>query len=82
MSFSYDFKSADDTVYFAYCFPYTLTKLQNFLKGLQSDFLRVETFFHSLTGISVPLLTITDNVANCPKEAGAPLLITDSELDD
>ena len=30
----------------------------------------------------MPLLTITDNVAKCPKEAGAPVLIADSEVDE
>ena len=32
MNFTYDFKTKDDIVYFAYCLPYTYSKLQSHLK--------------------------------------------------
>ena len=64
LSFTYDFRNKNDTVYFAYCVPYTFSKLQNHLKALsklpESDkFLKEEHFCYSLSGISIPILTIT-----------------------
>lgn len=36
MSFTYDFENnEDDETYFAYCFPYSFTKLSNFLKNIK-----------------------------------------------
>ena len=55
---------ANDTVYFAHCYPYTYTRLNGFLKELQSDPLRSKTFrrrtlCHSLAGNPCDLLTVT-----------------------
>ncbi|ESO12131.1 hypothetical protein HELRODRAFT_63123, partial [Helobdella robusta] len=35
MSFAFCFDSEDDTYQFAYCFPYSYTKLQNYLDGIE-----------------------------------------------
>jgi hypothetical protein len=64
LAFTYDFKTKNDTVYFAYCVPYTFSKLQAHLKALSkvpesSKFLREEHFCYSLSGVSIPILTIT-----------------------
>jgi len=37
LSFTYDFKYAGDTVYFAYCYPYTYSDLTRELQELQRD---------------------------------------------
>lgn len=34
LSFSYEFAAGENEVYFAYCFPYTYTRLQGFLNTL------------------------------------------------
>jgi len=82
MSFTYDFKRPNDTVYFAYCLPYTYSKMQNHLKSLQrpetSSYLREEHLCYSLSGVSVPILTVTTHVDRCRQSA--PLEIDRSDF--
>ncbi|CAG9328181.1 unnamed protein product [Blepharisma stoltei] len=63
LSFSYEFLYEDDTVFFAHCFPYTYTDLQNFLTKSQenSDILRVDTLCQTLAGNNCYILTITSS---------------------
>ena len=84
MQFTYNFTEKDDTVYFAYCFPYTLSRLHNVIKCLHrkpkaSSYLKEENLCYSLSGVGLPLLTITSNVSQC-KEKGAPVEIDSSEF--
>lgn len=84
MNFTYDFKIKEDIVYFAYCLPYTYSKLQSHLKQLHclanaNQFLKEENFCYSLTGVSVPILTVTSHVVRC-KELGAPVEIEKSDF--
>jgi hypothetical protein len=65
MSFTFDFsEESGDNIYFAYSFPYTLSRLFKLLKHLKAD-TNISTFYKesilcsSLSGIDVPLLTIT-----------------------
>ena len=86
LSFSYDFKHKDDKVYFAYCFPYTFSKLSQHLRLLVTDeknksFLREEHFCYSLSGVSVPILTITSNIDKV-KEQGSPVAIQPEDFKD
>ncbi|EAR84877.2 zinc carboxypeptidase family protein (macronuclear) [Tetrahymena thermophila SB210] len=37
LQFSYKFENSNDTVYFAHCYPYTYTDLNNYLSGLLSS---------------------------------------------
>lgn len=37
LTFTYEFGYDDDTVYFAYCYPYTFTDLQDDLNRISSD---------------------------------------------
>ena len=63
LSFSYTFQGPD-TVYFAHCFPYTYTRLQNYLLALERD-TRIATFIRrkmlccTLANNRCDLLTIT-----------------------
>lgn len=69
LSFTYDFNlMVQDDTYFAYSFPYTFTRLSNFLKELKSD---PQVMKHtkdctplcsSLSGIDVPYLMVTSRV--------------------
>jgi hypothetical protein len=64
LSFSHTFAHEEDTVYFAYSVPYTLTDLRNDIVRLDSDPERRSNFTtsalcKSLAGVDVPLITIT-----------------------
>lgn len=67
LSFQYTFKYDNDDVQIAYCVPYTYTDLLDFLKEQSSleyvkasNILREEKLCSSLSGVEVPMLTITD----------------------
>ncbi len=56
-----------DKIYFAYCYPYTVSKLTNFLKGLHVDCkergcLKQSALCKDLSGFEVPLLTVTSRL--------------------
>ena len=56
-----------DQVYFAYSFPYTFTKLIKFLNEIKYDpknkpHLKDSFLCHTLSGVDVPLLTVTSGV--------------------
>ncbi|CAG9328864.1 unnamed protein product [Blepharisma stoltei] len=68
LSFSYQFKE-NDAFYFAYSVPYRYSKLCNFVKELEkSNFVKNEVLCKSLSGVDVPILTITDFMAANQKE--------------
>ena len=58
MSFSYDFSAPNDTVYFAYCIPYTYSRLLRFLGKLGNS--KKMPAMKSLSGLGIPVLQITD----------------------
>ena len=70
VSFEYYFDYENDTVSFAYCFPYTFSKLTTFLKKIttgqkelgENRFVKEGSICKSLSGIDVPMLTITNRV--------------------
>ena len=67
LSFEYKFEYLEDEVWFAHAVPYTYTDMQNQVNSLFQDphnnsILRKEILANTLSGIAVPLLTITENV--------------------
>ena len=54
MSFSYDFAVPEDTVYFAYCVPYTYTRLLRFLSKLENT--KKMPAMKTLSGLTIPIL--------------------------
>lgn len=64
MTFDYDFELAGDKVYFAYSLPYTYSKLLKFLNEITKIYegktLLRETLCKTLSGVDVPILTISD----------------------
>jgi cytosolic carboxypeptidase protein 2/3 len=58
MSFSFDFTVPQDTLYFAYCVPYTYTRLLRFLGKLGHH--KKLSSMKSLSGLSIPVLEVTD----------------------
>jgi hypothetical protein len=61
LSFNLTFKTANDTCFIAYHYPYTFSKLLKFIHGIQpSIHVHATSLCNSLGGNSVPLITITD----------------------
>lgn len=61
MTFTYDFEEPNDRVQFAYCIPYTYTKMLEMIKEVNGyESLKCETIWRTLSGLPVPLLQITD----------------------
>eukprot|EP01022_Parablepharisma_sp_SALTPOND_P012542 TRINITY_DN1617_c0_g1_i1.p1 TRINITY_DN1617_c0_g1~~TRINITY_DN1617_c0_g1_i1.p1 ORF type:complete len:972 (+),score=111.72 TRINITY_DN1617_c0_g1_i1:10640-13555(+) len=67
LSFEYTFEYPDDFVYFAYSIPYTFTELVSLLSKLKEEQSALKSNIHykeeilckSLSGLDIPLLTIT-----------------------
>lgn len=68
LSFTLNFP-AGETLQFAYSIPYTYSDLLKYLEGLkESKYLKREVLCKSLSGIDVPLLTVTDHGSRDKKE--------------
>ncbi|CAD8097392.1 unnamed protein product [Paramecium primaurelia] len=52
-------KKKDDKIRIAYCIPYTFSKLNNFLKSLNSQYMEQSFFCYSLSGVQIPKLTFS-----------------------
>lgn len=78
MSFTYEFKYEDDKVYFAYSLPYTFSMLSSFISEIEkvqnldennsSPIVKIESAGCSLSGVSIPMITITDFACKSPKK--------------
>nr|XP_014341129.1 PREDICTED: cytosolic carboxypeptidase 6 [Latimeria chalumnae] len=65
MSFAFCFDREDDVYQFAYCYPYTYTRLQHYLDSLERrkmEYFRRELLGHSVQQRRLDLLTITNPV--------------------
>ena len=65
LTFTYEFEYSNDTVFFAYCFPYTYSDLSSDIISIERDkrregFLSRKTLCKTLGGINCEVLTITD----------------------
>jgi len=66
LRFSYTFEFTADTVYFAYCYPYTYSRALEFLDKLESDaticeYLTRRVLCYTITGNRCDYLTITSS---------------------
>jgi hypothetical protein len=64
LTWSYTFTHDDDVCYFAHCYPYTYSDLQEYLYSIATDPVKSKvckqrTLCHTIAGNPVPLLTIT-----------------------
>ena len=64
LTWSYMFQYSEDTCFFAHCYPYTYSDLQDYLHSMLSDrekakFCKHKVLCYTLAGNSVPLITIT-----------------------
>ncbi|CAN2387188.1 protein side chain deglutamylation [Pristimantis euphronides] len=65
LSWTFTFPHSGDTCYFAHCYPYTHSNLQDYLAGIASDpertkYCKIRVLCHSLAGNIVYILTITN----------------------
>jgi hypothetical protein len=67
LSFEYKFEYLEDEVWFAHAVPYTYTDMQQQVNKLFQEpknltIMRKEILANTLSGVAIPLLTITENV--------------------
>ncbi|XP_075711946.1 cytosolic carboxypeptidase 3 isoform X2 [Rhinoderma darwinii] len=65
LSWTFGFPHNGDTCYFAHCYPYTYSNLQDYLAGIANDperskYCKIRVLCHSLAGNIVYVLTITN----------------------
>ncbi|CAH2276640.1 cytosolic carboxypeptidase 3 isoform X1, partial [Pelobates cultripes] len=65
LSWTFTFPHSMDTCYFAYCYPYTYSNLQDYLANIANDperskYCKIRVLCHSLAGNMVYVLTITN----------------------
>ncbi|XP_068133658.1 cytosolic carboxypeptidase 3 isoform X2 [Hyperolius riggenbachi] len=66
LSWTFKFPHSEDVCYFAYCYPYTYSNLQDYLSGIANDpersrYCKIRVLCHSLAGNIVYVLTITNS---------------------
>lgn len=73
LKFDFEFTKGEK-VFFAYCFPYTFTMLSNFIRNVglvhnqdSSDIYKEGVLCKSLSGVDVPIITITSRIKSDPK---------------
>jgi len=69
LTWSFTFQHAHDTCYFAHCYPYTYSDMQDHLHSLLSHpekalFCKQRTLCYSIAGNPLPILTITSPVSS------------------
>ncbi|KFV65797.1 Cytosolic carboxypeptidase 3, partial [Dryobates pubescens] len=65
LTWTFQFPHDQDTCYFAHCYPYTYSKLQEYLVAISTDegksrFCKIDILCHSLAGNMVYVLTVTN----------------------
>lgn len=69
LSFTHTFEYDDDTVFFSYSYPYTLSNLRSDLRLIENDpermkFCSFSSLCKTLSGVDVPILTVTTRNRN------------------
>ncbi|KAM9245598.1 LOW QUALITY PROTEIN: cytosolic carboxypeptidase 3 [Leptosomus discolor] len=67
LTWMFQFPHDQDTCYFAHCYPYTYSNLQEYLVAISKDpvkskFCKIHILYHSLAGNTVYVLTITNSL--------------------
>jgi len=78
LSFTLEFPYEDDTVYLAYCYPYTYSLLQDTLLQIQNDeersqYCKIRLLCRSLAGNSIHVLTVTSPTTVDSEKSGIVL---------
>ena len=67
LTFTYNFRYEEDTVYFAYSYPYTFSDLSEYLNQISANYsaiARIDKLCYSLVGNPCEVLTITEKISS------------------
>ncbi|XP_072001235.1 cytosolic carboxypeptidase 3 isoform X2 [Engystomops pustulosus] len=81
LSWTFSFPHGSDTCYFAHCYPYTYSNLQDYLAGIATDpqrsrYCKIRVLCHSLAGNMVYVLTITNPSPTTKKKKKKAVILT------
>ncbi|XP_051031819.1 cytosolic carboxypeptidase 3 [Phodopus roborovskii] len=81
LTWTFQFPHNKDTCYFAHCYPYTYTNLQEYLSGINSDpvrskFCKIRVLCHTLARNMVYVLTITTPLKNSDSRKRKAVILT------
>ncbi|XP_069318759.1 cytosolic carboxypeptidase 3 [Eulemur rufifrons] len=81
LTWTFQFPHNKDTCYFAHCYPYTYTNLQDYLSGINNDpvrskFCKIRVLCHTLARNMVYVLTITTPLKNTDSRTRKAVILT------
>ncbi|XP_063106598.1 cytosolic carboxypeptidase 3 isoform X3 [Cavia porcellus] len=81
LTWTFQFPHNKDTCYFAHCYPYTYTNLQEYLSGINNDpvrsrFCKIRVLCHTLARNMVYVLTITTPLKNTDSRKRKAVILT------
>ncbi|XP_017743197.1 PREDICTED: cytosolic carboxypeptidase 3 isoform X6 [Rhinopithecus bieti] len=81
LTWTFQFPHNKDTCYFAHCYPYTYTNLQEYLSGINNDpvrskFCKIRVLCHTLARNMVYILTITTPLKNSDSRKRKAVILT------
>ncbi|XP_075862747.1 cytosolic carboxypeptidase 3 isoform X2 [Microcebus murinus] len=81
LTWTFKFPHSKDTCYFAHCYPYTYTNLQEYLSGINNDpvrskFCKIRVLCHTLARNMVYVLTITTPLKNTDSRTRKAVILT------
>ncbi|KAM4858467.1 cytosolic carboxypeptidase 3 [Urocitellus parryii] len=81
LTWTFQFPHNKDTCYFAHCYPYTYTNLQEYLSGINNDpvrskFCKIRVLCHTLARNMVYVLTITTPLKNSDSRKRKAVILT------
>ncbi|KAL2777711.1 cytosolic carboxypeptidase 3 isoform a [Daubentonia madagascariensis] len=81
LTWTFQFPHNKDTCYFAHCYPYTYTNLQEYLSGINNDpvrskFCKIRVLCHTLARNMVYILTITTPLKNTDSRTRKAVILT------
>ncbi|XP_036184508.1 cytosolic carboxypeptidase 3 isoform X1 [Myotis myotis] len=81
LTWTFQFPHSNDTCYFAHCYPYTYTNLQEYLSSINNDpvrskFCKVRVLCHTIARNMVYILTITTPLKNADSRKRKAVILT------
>nr|XP_042104810.1 cytosolic carboxypeptidase 3 [Ovis aries] len=81
LTWTFQFPHSKDTCYFAHCYPYTYTNLQEYLSGINNDpvrskFCKIRVLCHTIARNMVYILTITTPLKNNESRKRKAVILT------
>ncbi|XP_045432927.1 cytosolic carboxypeptidase 3 isoform X4 [Pipistrellus kuhlii] len=81
LTWTFQFPHSNDTCYFAHCYPYTYTNLQEYLSSINNDpvrskFCKIRVLCHTIARNMVYILTITTPLKNADSRKRKAVILT------